>query len=268
MLVLTVGLFILLLGRGRPAPEPTSTFVAVAVAPTVTPTNAPPDTPVPVLPTNTPLPLIPTDAPSPTPTPMPTDTPLPATDTPTATPAPTDTPTPTATATSTPILLGQNCSSNPGGTFINLWQDYRQLLGCPVTGQQTIPTMAEEIFQAGHMFWRSDTDVIYVIYDRQKDGAELFEGKWQTDPTWKWDGSNPDGIGLYPPPGLYEPKRGFGWLWRTHLGGADGPLGWALDKEYGFDNTGQVQAFEQGIMFKGSSPKLYVLLNNGGFFAR
>jgi serine/threonine protein kinase len=268
MLVLTVGLFILLLGRGRPAPEPTSTFVAVAVAPAATPTNAPPDTPVPVLPTSTPLPLVPTDAPSPTPTRMPTDTPLPATDTPTATPAPTDTPTPTATATSTPILLGQNCNSNPGGTFINLWQDYRQLLGCPATGQQTIPTMAEEIFQAGHMFWRSDTDEVYVIYDRQKDGAELFEGKWQTDPTWKWDGSNPDGIGLYPPPGLYEPKRGFGWLWRTHLGAADGPLGWALDKEYGFDNTGQVQAFEQGIMFKGSSPKLYVLLNNGGFFAR
>jgi hypothetical protein len=199
---------------------------------------------------------------------MPTDTPLPATDTPTATPAPTDTPTPTVAATSTPNLLGQNCSSNPGGTFINLWQDYRQLLGCPVTDQQTIPTMAEEIFQAGHMFWRSDTDEVYVIYDRQKDGAELLEGKWQTDPTWKWDGSNPDGIGLYPPPGLYEPKRGFGWLWRTHLGGADGPLGWALDKEYGFDNTGQVQAFEQGIMFKSSSPKLYVLLNNGGFFAR
>lgn len=70
------------------------------------------------------------------------------------------------------------------------------------------------------------------------------------------------------PPGLVEPKRGFGWLWRTHLGGADGPLGWALDREYGFDNVGQAQPFEQGVMFKGSAPKVYVLLNNGQFYAR
>jgi hypothetical protein len=67
---------------------------------------------------------------------------------------------------------------------------------------------------------------------------------------------------------MVEPKRGFGWLWRTHLEGPDGPLGWALDREYGFDNTGRVQQFEQGLMFKGSGPKIYVLLNNGTFYAR
>jgi hypothetical protein len=156
----------------------------------------------------------------------------------------------------------------PGQTFADSWQSFRTFLGCPVAAQITIPTIAEEVFQGGHLFWRNDADAVYAIYDRQKDGRELFEGHWQTDPTWKWDGSTPDGLGLSPPAGLVEPKRGFGWLWRTHLGGAEGPLGWAIDKEYGFDNTGQAQSFEQGVMFKGSTSKIYILLNNGTFYAR
>lgn len=172
------------------------------------------------------------------------------------------------TATSTTVLLGQNCTP-PVGTFASAWQNYRTVLGCPLSGVQPIPTIAEESFQGGHLFWRSDTDAVYVINDRNRgSGADLFEGLWQTNPTWKWDGSNPDGVGLTPPSGLVEPRRGFGWLWRTHLGGAEGTLGWALDKEYGFDNTGQAQTFEQGTMFKGSGPKTYVLLSSGTFYVQ
>ena len=81
------------------------------------------------------------------------------------------------------------------------------------------------------------------------------------------DEPDPDGIGLTPPPNLYEPVRGFGWLWRTHLGRENGPLGWALDKAYGFDDAAQAQAFEGGVMFRGSDPKLYILLDNGEFYA-
>jgi hypothetical protein len=72
---------------------------------------------------------------------------------------------------------------------------------------------------------------------------------------------------LNPPPGLQEPRRGFGWLWRTHLGGPQGRLGWALDREYGWDNIGVAQPFERGVLFKGSDPKIYVLVNDGRFFA-
>lgn len=119
------------------------------------------------------------------------------------------------------------------------------------------------------MFWRIDTDRVYIVYDRAKQGQELLEGRWRlTDPEWKWDGSNPDGVGMTPPSGLVEPKRGFGWLWRTHLGGPDGPLGWALDREYGFDNVGLSQAFEEGIIFQGSSSRAYVLLNSERFYAQ
>ena len=210
-------------------------------------------------PTVTPLP------PADTPTAMPTDTPAP---TPTKQPGATPTPLP-PTVTPTPIPLGQNCASDPGGTFAGVWPDYRHLLGCSVSHQLIIPIIAEEEFQGGHMFWRSDLDQVYVVYDRQaNNGAVLAQGNWQTDPAWKWDGSYPEGIGLTPPPGLVEPKRGFGWLWRNYLNSENGPLGWALDDEYGFDNTGQAQSFEGGIMFKGSSPRIYVLLRNGQFYAR
>lgn len=166
------------------------------------------------------------------------------------------------------VIRPQECALSPGETFAGAWQEFRPLLGCPLAAQQTISTIAEEVFEGGHMFWRMDTDETYVIFDRTGDGAELSEGSWRTDPAWRWDGSNPEGVGLSPPPGRVEPIRGFGWVWRTFLNGAEGPLGWALDREYGFDNTGQAQLFEQGTMFKGSSPRIYVLLKSGKFFAR
>ncbi len=75
-------------------------------------------------------------------------------------------------------------------------------------------------------------------------------------------------MGLSTPPGLVEPVRGFGWVWRTFLGGAEGKLGWALDREYGFDNMGQGQYFEQGLMFRGSESRIYVLLSDGRFWAQ
>jgi hypothetical protein len=198
-----------------------------------------------------------------------TDRPIAAAPTPTPTVSePTATPTalPTPTSTSTP--LGQNCESGIDNIFSDIWQEHRHLLGCPEGNLKLIPTIAEEVFQSGHLFWRNDTEQVYIILDRRPDGQDLNEGKWgPSHPSWKWDGSQPEGLGLSPPPGLVEPKRGFGWLWRTHLGGPQGPLGWALDKEYGFDNLGQAQNFEQGVIFKGSSPKIYVLLDNGTFYA-
>ena len=122
------------------------------------------------------------------------------------------------------------------------------------------------------MFWRKDSDEMYAIYDRDREtGDDLFWGEWQTDPSWDWDESYPDaypeGIGLSPPSGLVEPVLGFGWVWRNFLDQQFGPLGWALDKEYGFDNVGQVQKFEGGLIFKGSDPKIYLLLDNGSFYA-
>ncbi|MCB0212860.1 MAG: serine/threonine protein kinase, partial [Anaerolineae bacterium] len=150
--------------------------------------------------------------------------PVPPTATATATETPVPTPTDTATPEPSPTPLGQNCSRTPNSPFESAWEAQRERLGCPIADLVTIGTIAEEVFEGGHMFWRVDTDRVYVVFDRLSDGTELSEGRWRlTEPEWKWDGSNPDGIGMTPPPGLVEPRRGFGWLWRTHLGGPDGP---------------------------------------------
>jgi serine/threonine protein kinase len=179
------------------------------------------------------------------------------------------TPTPSELLTVTPTAPAQTCSGSAGGPFGELWPVYQAQLGCPVEEARTFSTIAEEAFEGGTLFWIENTDQVYIIFDRQKGGGELAEGQWQlVPPEWKWDGSNPDGVGLSPPPGRVEPRRGFGWLWRTHLNGAAGPLGWALDREYGFDNVGQAQRFERGVMFKGSTARIYILLDNGQFYVR
>lgn len=188
---------------------------------------------------------------------------------PTATSEPVSSPTPTSpapTATSTEVV----CSNGPAAAVADLWEIYRNELGCPVGELQTIPTIAEETFEGGHLYWRNDNDQVYIILDRARNSGEaLSTGEWTpAKPDWRWDGSNPDGVGLSPPAGLVEPKRGFGWLWRNHLGAENGPLGWALDREYGFDNTGRSQQFEHGLMFKGSGSKIYVLLDDGTFYVR
>jgi hypothetical protein len=159
-----------------------------------------------------------------------------------------------------------SCQRDAAPEFEDVWNSHRSEMGCPLGELVVIPTLAEQIFEGGHLFWRSDTDNVYAIYDRRHDGTILSAGSWQIPP-WKWDGSYPDGIGLLPPASRFEPKLGFGWLWRTHLGGPAGPLGWALDREYGFDGVGQVQEFEKGLAFKGSDPKVYALLKDGRFFA-
>ena len=100
------------------------------------------------------------------------------------------------------------------------------------------------------MLWRSDMDEVYILY--LQDGIDRLAGHWvKAPPEWKWDGSNPDGVGMSPPPGLHEPKRGFGWLWRTYLGGPDSQIGWALEEEKGFCAT--IQPFDQGLVFRDST---------------
>jgi len=46
--------------------------------------------------------------------------------------------------------------------------------------------------------------------------------------------SFPEGARLTPPPGLFEPIRGFGFVWFEKLGGPASQLGWATDPEKGF----------------------------------
>lgn len=205
--------------------------------PTVAPTS--PSTPTP---------------PQPTATPLPTRTPT-ATSLPTTTRMPTTMP-PTATA----------CALRPTGAFASLWSQYQDDLGCPGYAAPRFISDAEQLFQHGHMFWRGDVDVYYVVYD----------GGGTTQGDWFWFGSKYNEGGLaacteQAPPGLVKPRSGFGNVWCA-LGGGDARIGWALDREYGFGaelRTVRVQDFEGGVILQDSDGMrrglAYVLMYTGQF---
>ena len=162
----------------------------------------------------------------------PEETPVPS---PTPTVAP---PPPTPTPVPTPTLA---CVLQPVGEFREAWSSE---IGCPEDEEKVIWCAWQE-FERGYMLWRIDTGKIYVL---SLEGAE--GGSWQeyNDP-WE-EGKYPSDIDpdIIPPPGLVQPKRGFGLLWREQLGGPKSDIGWALMEEEGL--CAVVQPFEKGFMFR------------------
>jgi hypothetical protein len=153
-------------------------------------------------------------------------------------PSPTSTtepPTPTTTPIPTPTLA---CALEPVGEFREAW---RSEIGCPEEEEKVIWCAWQE-FQHGYMLWRADTKQIYVLYAKDAD-----KGNWKVyDDTWT-DGPDID-PDIVPPPGLVQPKRGFGLIWREQLGGPKSDIGWALMEEEGL--CAVIQPFEKGIMFR------------------
>jgi len=195
-----------------------------------------------------------------------TQTPRPTlTNTPTPTPTTSNTPiTPTLIPSATPVAVA--CAITPAGAYANLWSKYQAELGCPKSAQLKFIQDAEQLFQNGHMFWRGDVDVFYVVYD----GGGATQGGWA-----RYAGKYNEG-GLVncpdnPPTGLVKPIRGFGNVW-CGLGGTNAGIGWALDQEYGFSaSNGSVRAqdFEKGVIFQDSDGVrrglVYMLFNTGAF---
>ena len=102
------------------------------------------------------------------------------------------------------------------------------------------------------MLWRQDTTYIYVLYNT---------GTWQGyDDTWT--SSEPEWDGFYvPPAGLYQPKRGFGKVWREWLGGPEARIGWATAEERG--GITLLQPLADGLLLKGVDDVTYVLYADG-----
>jgi len=146
-----------------------------------------------------------------------------------------------------------SCSITPILGFGRVWNTYanvRSKLGCPTEMEKGV-WAAEESFQNGYMFWRQDTKYIYVLYNN---------GTWQGyNDTWtssepEWDPS------IVPPPGYYQPKRGFGKVWRENAAVRNG-LGWATTEERGF--YASVQGYDGGLMIWSNAKGIFVLYNDG-----
>ncbi len=92
---------------------------------------------------------------------------------------------------------------------------------------------AEQQFEHGYMIWVGAEDRIYVLFDDTiyTDGWAAFEDTWQ-------EGDPVDDPSIIPPPGFYQPQRGFGLVWREQPTIRD-RLGWALAPESGGDTAVQ-----------------------------
>ncbi len=86
---------------------------------------------------------------------------------------------------------------------------------------------AEQQFEHGVMIWVAAEDRIYVLFDDTifTDGWDVYEDTWQ-------DGDPVDDPTIVPPPGFYQPLRGFGLVWRDQPQVRD-RLGWAVLPERG-----------------------------------
>lgn len=183
---------------------------------------------------------------------------LPVTDTPTHTPTPTWTPSPTPTWTPTPTPTwtpsptptGAACTFDAQGEFAGVWQKHKKQLGCPLSRQAAVLQDAEQAFERGRMFWRSDNLQIYVVYEGGAlDGTFLvFTDTWdEGDPVYS--------CAATPPAGLVQPWRGFGKVWCA-LGAGAAPIGWGLAEEAGHgagSGDPMVQEMEQGFVFRDSA---------------
>ncbi len=118
----------------------------------------------------------------------------------------------------------------------------RTRLGCPANVVRDVQA-AEQFFERGSMLYHASTSPkvpvgqIYVVY-----GGVPVRYQSTTD---TWAEGMPETASLTPPPGLLEPKRGFGLVWRETPGVRTG-LGWATQPERAERAT--LQFFQNGVM--------------------
>jgi hypothetical protein len=94
--------------------------------------------------------------------------------------------------------------------------------------------VAQQDFENGYMFWISSQKVIWVLF--KSNGNE--SGEWQSFPDSWVEGTDPEiDPNITPPSGdRYQPRRGFGKLWRTTQGLREA-LGWAKTPEFALNTV-------------------------------
>ncbi len=100
--------------------------------------------------------------------------------------------------------------------------------------------IAHQDFEHGYMFWISTIKQIWVLYYGPGDNSKA--GEWQSYADTFVDGEPEMDPNLNPPqPDRYQPKRGFGKLWRN-TPDVKNALGWATTPEFGLNTTYVYQA--------------------------
>jgi hypothetical protein len=84
-------------------------------------------------------------------------------------------------------------------------------------------------FERGYMFWLEDVDQIYVLAY----GTSELDGQFSVYPDLWQEGMPETDPAIVPPPGFFQPDRGFGLVWRTYPAVREA-LGWGRGTTHGY----------------------------------
>lgn len=105
-----------------------------------------------------------------------------------------------------------------------------QVTAQPPSGERfTFTYIAQQDFERGYMFWISTQRTIWVLSKRS---AEDNGGEWTVLPDTFLEGEMETDPNVTPPGGLFQPRRGFGKLWRDRSTGLQTTLGWGTTPEF------------------------------------
>ncbi len=121
---------------------------------------------------------------------------------------------------------------------------------CP-SGPPQLSMQAEQTFEGGRMVWVGALDRIYVVFE------DSIAPEWAQYPDNFEEGDPERDDGLVPPPGFFQPIRGFGLVWRTNERVQD-RLGWATTPEVSFEGMFQADSTELSLA------TLYLRMRDGG----
>jgi hypothetical protein len=228
--------------------ESTVTSVSDALLPTLIVTNTPvrtPERPSPLQQVTVDADFVlvtPTLPPSKTPTQTPTHT-----MTPTVSPTPTITTSPDATAflfpTSVIVPITQAVAAPIDQVCDSSWFWIQpRPASCPLN----LPTASQGVFQQfqnGYMVWVEHVDLIYVMYNDGQlprwEAQRDYFNEGMTEESSEFDSA--------PAPNLWQPRRGFGLLWRTNAT-IRNRIGWAV-QEWEQPYSVQVQRATDGTIY-------------------
>jgi hypothetical protein len=151
---------------------------------------------------------------------------------------------------------GTACPISPAAPFVSasLNPAIRARLGCP-TGESFPVGLVGQFFQNGIMIWRDTREIYAVSLAAIRGQGAAMDTFWRVPDTWS-EGMPADDASFSPPPGLVQPVRGFGWIWRNNQAIRD-TLGWALAPEDFFQAVWQ--NYERGWMMTGPDGSVYAL---------
>jgi len=105
---------------------------------------------------------------------------------------------------------------------------------CP-TMPPTYTKMVVQHFERGLMIWSEWNDQILVFHGTNSGTLEVMTNTWESG----MPASDP---AIVPPPGYYQPVRGFGKLWRENPAVRE-RLGWATEAEVTISQAAEQNAF-------------------------